>query len=151
MGLEIVRNPGISIQIGSAPSLNRHRTRKSFPLLFDMCMCMSLKGKACYGQFWPFQTSTRQCEADSRTEEMLCGDTDSLAACLLALPLTRWWGFSSFTLSLSPPFCCGSRRGQRAVIKLCLHPSPHSPSISSAGGLQQQGAPDSQLHLPPPN
>lgn len=57
-----------------------------------------------------------------------------------------WRADGDFPFSLSPSFCCSNKRGQRVVIKLCLHAYPASLSLrlSSAGRFQQQGVPDSQ-------
>lgn len=52
-------------------------------------------------------------------------------------------------LFLCLSLCCSSRRGQRAVIKLCLHPSL-SPSLIS-WRASAAGCPRFTDHLPPPN
>lgn len=82
-------------------------------------------------------------EADSRKALkrccVACWDTDSPDACLLLLSLTRWWGFSSFSVSPSVAVAdvASELWSNCAFIPLFL-------PLSSAGGLQQQGAPDSQ-------
>ena len=154
------QGPSIHIQ-----SESKNHKRKSWHLLWRLCVCVCVCVCWCaFGKHVAYISDhTQRCmctftgvrEADSRKALrrccMACWDADSPAACLLLLSLTRWWGFSSFSISVSLSLCCSSRRGQRAVIKLCLHPSSLSLSFSLSHQLEGFSSRVPQIHRPPPS
>ena len=94
-------------------------------------------------------------EADSRKALkrccVACWDTDSPAACLLLLSLTRWWGFSSFFVSLSLSLSVAVADVASELWSNCAFIPPLSLSFSLSHQLEGFSSRVPQIHGPPPS